>query len=140
MTPEMRQELIKRLQAANHKAGVDKSDWESVQDNILIIADWYLSYCEHRNLRQEFTRIKDKPIPGVSVSDSHKDRAFDASVIGWTDADARECAFQCNVQLKGHGAVSKRDLKERAAVFEPDEYKDGRKIKTRHLHFQGRPS
>lgn len=133
-----RQDLIQRLKDAAHKDEVDRNDWDKVKPNTLILADWFLSYCEQMNLPAKFSRIIDKPIPGVSVSDSHKDRAFDVSLIGWTDADARECAFQCNKQFH-IGAISKRDGQERECVFEPREFnKKGELIKERHLHFQSR--
>jgi hypothetical protein len=137
MNDELKNDIIQKLKAQNHKQGVSLSDWDIVDTDLLLVGDWFVDYCEHVGLRCQFTRIIDKPIAGVSVSDSHNKRAFDASVIGWTDADARECAHQANRQLPGLGAISKRDGKRRVAIFEPREFNaDGKMTKERHLHFQ----
>lgn len=137
MNEILREEIIQKLKEAPHKAGVNVNDWDIVKPDLVLVGDWYINYCEHHNLPHKFTRIIDKPIPGVSVSDSHNKRAFDGSLIGWTDADARECVFQANKQLPGIGAVSARDKIRRVAVFEPREFNDkGEMIKERHLHFQ----
>jgi hypothetical protein len=137
MNDKLREELLKKIKEADHKQGVNRSDWDNVLPDLLFVADWFINYCDHLSLRCQITRIIDKPIAGVSVSDSHNRRAFDASVIGWTDADARECAFQANRDINSFGAVSKRDGKRRVAVFEPREFdKNGKIIKERHFHFQ----
>jgi hypothetical protein len=137
MNEELKNNILKKLKDQGHKEGVKLTDWDIVYEDLLLVADWFIDYCEHNGLRIQFTRIIDSPIPGVSVSDSHNKRAFDASVIGWTDADARECAYQANRQLSGIGAISKKDGKRRVSIFEPREFdSNGRMTKERHLHFQ----
>ena len=137
MNEALKHDIILKLKAQAHKEGVNLDDWDIVDVDLLLVADWFVDYCENIGLRCQFTRIIDKPIKGVSVSDSHNKRAFDASVIGWTDADARECDHQANRQLPGLGAVSKRDGRRRVCVFEPREYDENGKLKKeRHLHFQ----
>jgi hypothetical protein len=137
MNEALKNDIILKLKEQAHKENCSMDDWDIVDVDLLLVADWFVDYCENIGLRCQFTRIIDKPIPGVSVSDSHNKRAFDASLIGWTDADARECAHRANHEIGTLGAVSKRDGRRRVAVFEPREYDDNGKMKKeRHLHFQ----
>lgn len=137
LTPERRLSIIARLKKTKHKAGVDVNDWDKVKDNLLLVAEFDLNLCEELRLYWEVTRIIDKPIKGVSVSNSHDRRAYDRTLRGWPSGIAAWYAELVNGGLTV-GAVSKSDGKERESVFEDDVFKDGKQVKWKHLHFQCR--
>jgi hypothetical protein len=126
---------VKKIKEQSHKEGVNPDDWDSVHKNLVIVAEWLIEYCSKMNLPIKFTSIIRPMIPGFSVSRTHEDkRAFDVSLVGWSDADARECAYRANKELVGIGAISKSTKRETVAVFE-----DGINAGLgRHLHFQVR--
>jgi hypothetical protein len=117
LDPRLKEDIIQKLKEQGHKEAVDPNDWVKVKEDLLLIADWFVDYCSLMNLRCQFTSIIRPKIKGISKTDIHADkRAFDVSLIGWTDSDAR-------------------DGRERVCVFE-DGIHAG---KGRHLHFQVRP-
>lgn len=135
MSPEVRLNLIERIQEVEHKEGVNPDDWNKVHPNLLILADELISFCDNRNMPLKFTSIIRPKIQGVSKTDIHSTgRAFDISLIGWSDAEARDCAYVFNRKFK-IGAISKSTGEENEVVFE-DGITAGR---GRHLHFQVRP-
>jgi len=76
-------------------------------------------YCYEAGLPFVTTRILGEKIPGVSVSDTHKEgRAFDFSVRDWTDADIERFAEHFNNKYANiYGAYSYSDGLPRLAVF-----------------------
>jgi hypothetical protein len=118
----------------DHKDGVNPEDWKKVDPKLLIILDALVSYCDTMNLPIKITSIIRPKIEGVSKTDIHADgRAFDISLIGWTNSDARDCAHTINRTLNT-GAYSLKDGLEREVVFE-DGINAGQ---GRHLHLQCR--
>lgn len=139
LTPERRLQIIQRLKAQAHKPGVNPDDWYDVKPDLLLIAEFDLDLCQAYKLPVLYTSII-RPKISVSKTDIHaKKRAFDRSLHGWTDEQAASHAEMVNDAFD-IGAISIATGKEREAVFENDEFdKDGKKTKTRHLHFQCRP-
>ncbi len=138
LTPSRRQVIIDRLKNKPHKKGVDPNDWDKVRDNLLIVAEFDLNLCEDLGLYVEYTSIIRPRIQGVSVSDSHSQkRAYDRTLRGWPEGVSDWFVQLINDGLSV-GAVSASDGKEREAVFEKDELKNGKQIKWKHLHFQVR--
>jgi hypothetical protein len=136
LDPRLKEDIIQKLKEQGHKEAVDPNDWVKVKEDLLLIADWFVDYCSLMNLRCQFTSIIRPKIKGISKTDIHADkRAFDVSLIGWTDSDARDCALTAGRELQGLGAISAKDGRERVCVFE-DGIHAG---KGRHLHFQVRP-
>lgn len=135
MTEEVSLNLIDRIQEIDHKEGVDPEDWKRVHPNLLILADEVISFCDNRNLPLKFTSVIRPRIKGTSKTDIHSTgRAFDISLIGWSDAEARDLAYIFNRKFK-IGAISASTGEENEVVFE-DGITAGR---GRHLHFQVRP-
>jgi hypothetical protein len=140
LTAKRKKEIIARLKKQKHKSGVNPNDWDKVNSDLLLIAEFDLNLCEGLGLYVEYTSIIRPKIPGVSVSDSHADkRAYDRTLRNWpTDDTASWFAELVNDGLTV-GAVSRSDGKEREAVFEEDEFnKHGKQVKWKHLHFQCR--
>jgi hypothetical protein len=134
MEPEIIANLVDRITEIDHKEGVSPDDWSRVHPNLLILADELISFCDNRNLPLKFTSIIRPKIKGVSKTDIHADgRAFDISLIGWSDAEARDCAYTFNRKFK-IGAISASSGEENEVIFE-DGIAAGR---GRHLHFQVR--
>lgn len=139
--------MITQLQSLDHKAGVNKEDWNKVKNNLVLLALAVAFYCFKRKLPLLFTSIIRDGIPGVSVSRTHiEGRAFDISVRGWTEKDILDLVLWVN-ETFNIGAISASSGKEFEAVYEPREYwKEGDKIppgkkvgdikKEAHLHFQ----
>ena len=68
-----------------HKKGVNPLDWKKVHKNLLLVAYFYVNFCEQHGIPVLFTSIIRAMIPGISKTDIHaKGRAFDASAKGWT--------------------------------------------------------
>lgn len=77
--------MLARIQAAPHKPECDPLDWERCNPKLLILAAFYLDFCEKHKIPILFTSIIRSMIPGVSKSHTHDEgRAFDFSVHGWT--------------------------------------------------------
>lgn len=129
--------IIERLQAQIHKPGVDPKDWEKVEPNLLLIAEFVLNHCQEHGLPFVVSSIIRGRL-SVSVSDTHLRRAFDLSVKGWQKEDWEFLVKKTNDHFH-IGAVSKHDNQEREAVFE-DRVLDvkGNLTKERHIHFQVR--
>lgn len=124
------------IKALVHKAGVNKDDWDKVHPNLLVVADYVLAHAETYGLPVVFTSIIRPGIKGVSVSKTHAEgRAFDISVKGWSPEDIKFLVDAINEKLH-IGAISFSDGKEREALYEPTVLKNGKVIKTAHLHFQ----
>lgn len=144
LTAERKKQIIARLQKQKHKPGVNPKDWESVHDNLLLVAEFDLTLCEEMGLPVLYSSIIRAKIVvnGVTVSrtDIHaKKRAYDRSVLGWPAGMAAWIAELVCDAFK-IGAISFSDGKEREALFEPSEFdKKGKQIKWNHLHFQVRP-
>lgn len=132
--------VIQRLKSLVHKIGVDKNDWDKVHPNLLVLADYCFAHCETYGLPMVISSIIRPKIKGVSKTDIHaKGRAFDLSVLGWSEEDCIFLADVVNGAFK-LGALSARDGKEREMIYEVTELdKDGRTTKTRHMHGQVRP-
>lgn len=124
-----------------HKDGVYNRDWYSVKTNLLLLLEWLLDFSAKRGVPIMVTSIIRARIANVSVSDTHEQgRAFDISVRGWLQTDIDACVEECNKALGHLGAVSKKDGKARAVVFEDDQFDaNGKQIKWKHLHFQCKP-
>lgn len=127
-----------RAQKLRHKDGVYNRDWLSVKTNLLLIADWLMSFSALRGCPILITSIIRARIAGVSVSDTHEDgRAFDISVRGWLRKDIDACVEECNRALGHIGAISKSDGIKKCAIFEDDKFDaSGKQIKWKHIHFQ----
>lgn len=134
MNPAYKQDIIERAMELDHKDGVNPEDWNKVNEKLLIIIEAVINHCDLHILPLKITSIIRPKIPGFSKTETHSEgRAFDISLIGWTDADARDCCHVINNKLHV-GAVSASDKQEREAVFE-----DGLTAgKGRHIHFQSR--
>lgn len=127
-------EIVERLKKLCHKEGVDCHDWDRVNQNLLLIADYVVDHAHAFGLPIIFTSIIRPKIKGVSKSVTHEEgRAFDLSVRGWTQAQIDELVGLVNEHFKV-GAISFSDHKEKEAVYE-----DGKSAGTApHLHFQVR--
>lgn len=135
LTPERRLKIIARLRSQKHKKGVNPDDWYHVHDNLLLVAEFDLDLCEQLSLPVEYTSII-RPMISVSTTDIHaRKRAYDRTLRGWPTGVAEWFAELVNGGLTV-GAVSRSDGKEREAVFEEDQFKDGVQVKWKHLHFQ----
>jgi hypothetical protein len=135
MSGKRKLDIIIRLQEQNHKAGVDKNDWDNVKDDLLLIAEFDLNLCQDLGLYVEYTSII-RPMISVSTTDIHaQKRAYDRTLRNWPDGIAGWFAELVNSGLNV-GAVSRSDGKERESVFEGDVFKDGKQVKWKHLHFQ----
>lgn len=139
--------MISHLMSLPHKDGVNRSDWQKVKNNLVLMALAVAWYCYKRNLPLLFSSIIREGILGVSVSKTHiEGRAFDISVKGWTEKDILDLVLWMN-ETFNIGATSISDGKEREVIYEPREYwKEGDKIpagkkigdikKEAHLHIQ----
>lgn len=139
--------MIYSLKALAHKPGVDPTDWEKVKNNLVLMALAVAFFCSKRGLPLLFSSIIREGIPGVSVSKTHiEGRAFDISVMGWTERDILDLVHWMN-ETFNIGAISARTGEENEVVYEPREYwKEGDKIppgkkvgdikKEAHLHIQ----
>jgi hypothetical protein len=135
LSEDFKKDVVIRAKELNHKPGVNSSDWDLVDEKLLVVIDWLISHCDKRGLQLRITSIIRPKIPGFSVSRTHEEkRAFDVGLIGWTDSDARDCVVRAAQDLKGIGAISAKTGREAVAVFE-DGITAG---KGRHLHFQVR--
>lgn len=137
LTTKRQEEIILRLKSQKHKTGVNSADWDSVHPNLLLVAEFDLSLCQELSLPVEYTSII-RPMIAVSKTDIHaQKRAYDRTLRGWPEGVASWFAELVNDGLMV-GAVSRSDGKEREAIFETDEFKDGQQVKWKHLHFQVR--
>ena len=129
-----------RAQKLPHKEGVYTRDWLTVKTGCLLLIDWLMGFSAKRGVPILVTSIIRPRIANVSVSDTHPDgRAFDISVRGWMKKDIDACVQECNQLFDRIGAVSFKDGKRRAVVFEDDQFDaTGKQIKWKHLHFQCR--
>jgi hypothetical protein len=137
ITKERRTAIIARLMKQKHKKGVNPEDWNYVHYNLLLVAEFDLDLCEAFSLYVEYTSII-RPMITVSKTDIHaQKRAYDRTLRGWPEGYAKWFAELVNDGLTV-GAVSRSDGKEKESVFEKDEFKNGKQVKWKHLHFQVR--
>jgi hypothetical protein len=134
VTEEYKKFVIERAMEIDHKEGVNPEDWKRVKENLLVLVDFVINECDKLNLPLKITSIIRPKIPGVSKTDTHAEgRAFDVSVIGWSQSDIRTMCLEVNRKLN-IGAYSTKDGLEREAVYE-DGFTAG---KGAHIHFQVR--
>lgn len=135
----MSDKIIEALKKQVHKPGVNKDDWDKVNPKLLLVADYLLAHAETHQLPVVFSSIIRPGIKGVSVSKTHAEgRAFDISVRGWSEADIK-FLVDCMNEALHVGAISFSDGKEKEALYEPTvKDKNGKVIKTAHLHMQCR--
>lgn len=136
----MSREVISRIKKCTHKIGVNKGDWDNVHKNLISLAEYVLDHCETYNLPVVITSIIRPKIKGVSKTDIHSTgRAFDMSILGWSQEDIKFLVDCCNEDMT-IGAISLSDGRENEAIYEPAEYdKFGKQVKWPHFHFQVRP-
>lgn len=106
MHPVKRLEIISRLKRLPHKPDVNPNDWNLVNHYLLLLAEFYVDWCEACKLPVLFSSIIRPMIPGVSKTDIHtKGRAFDFSAHGWTKELRDEFEKQVEEKFKTIAAI-----------------------------------
>lgn len=129
--------IITKLQRYTHKSDTNPLNWNLVKPNLLLLANAFVDYCDKNNLPVRFTSIIRAGIKGISVSKTHiEGRAFDCSVIGWSDDDINKCQDYFNENYSNIGAIPFGGNKGMPCVYE-----DGiTKGTGAHFHFQVKAS
>ena len=104
------------------------TDFQKTSAKLIIVWGYFCLFCEMRKLRCVLTSIMDGA--ANRKTKTHPDgRAFDASIIGWTDQDIIDCIDFMKKNINELGAISSKS-KEREVVDCHGENEN------RHLHFQ----
>jgi hypothetical protein len=90
-----------------------------IQPALLLLLSYMNIFCTQKELPLVITRIIDDRIPGVSVSDTHKEgRAIDISVHGWNIKDIDGACSYLNNLLANKIGTGPQGQSPRVAVFE----------------------
>jgi len=100
--------------------------------NMLILFAAAVSLCLESKLPCRITSMNCDQTNVVHTSMTHSGRAVDMSVEGWTRDDIKTFCSAINKKYKGIAAISMSDYKPRAALYEPNDFRN----QGPHIHLQ----
>jgi len=117
----------------NVKPEVDIMDVTMIHENLMILLTAFIMWCHQHGKPAVVTSMISDKVYG-RVSRTHAEgRAFDISVKGWSPKEIEKFVNYFNRTFKEIAAISKSDLKPRAAVYHQVEGN------APHIHLQVKP-